>query len=225
MRQRWETLTFLHWGYPVEVVQRSLPLRLRVEPWDGLAWVGLVAFSMRVSPPIGPVSAAITFPETNLRTYVLGPDGRPGVWFFSLDAASQLAVSTARAVLGLPYRLAAMTVDAGGDSVAYRSVRSEGTGQGAGHEIVIKPGPPFGSSELTEFDHYLTARFALWNRRGPVTMRIYVEHPPWELRRGEVLELQQDLTEAAGLPSPSGQPTVHYSEGVDVRIGAPGVVR
>src|SRR5437763_16754580 len=86
MRQRWASITFLHWAYDVEQVQRHLPPGLKVEPWEGQAWVGLVPFEMHVAGPAGPTMRR--FPETNVRTYVVGPDGRPGVWFFSLDAGS-----------------------------------------------------------------------------------------------------------------------------------------
>src|SRR5579859_2668670 len=124
MRQRWETLAFLHWDYPVAPVQRLLPGRLRVEPWEGRAWVSLVAFHMRVRPPVGPAVAGLTtFPETNLRTYVVGPDGKAGICFFSLDAANAPAVAVARLGLGLPYFLAAMEIEREDGQVRYRSQR------------------------------------------------------------------------------------------------------
>lgn len=104
MRQRWETLTFLHWPYPVEALQGLLPPGLVVEPWRGQAWVGLVPFHMRVRPPIGPALPGFTtFPETNVRTYVLGPNGLAGVCFLSLDATNRPAIAAARLAYGLPY--------------------------------------------------------------------------------------------------------------------------
>ena len=75
MRHRWATISFLHWPYPAEEIQRRLPSGLEVEPWDGQAWVGLVPFEMTVRPPVGP--GTVRFPETNVRTYVIGPDGSP----------------------------------------------------------------------------------------------------------------------------------------------------
>lgn len=93
MRHRWESLTFFHWSCPIEEVQRLLPPGLRIEPWEGRAWVGLVPFRMVVKPPIGPALPLLSsFPETNVRTYVTGPDGEPGIWFFSLDAGNPAAV-------------------------------------------------------------------------------------------------------------------------------------
>jgi uncharacterized protein len=222
MRQRWETLTFLHWDYPVERVQRLLPPGLEVEPWGGRAWVGLVPFHMRVRPPVGPALRGVTtFPETNVRTYVLGPDGTPGVWFFSLDAANLPAVTVARLVYGLPYFFARMRVTCDGPTVSYRSRRSGSGAAGAGHQIVVVPGSRLSSGEVGEFEHYLTTRFTLWNVHGGALMRSPAEHPPWQLQQAEVAVMEQDVIEAAGLPSPQGTPVVHFSEGVEVRIGRP----
>ncbi len=226
MRHRWETLTFLHWGYPLDQVQRLLPPGLTAEPWENRAWIGLVPFYMRVRPPIGPaVPGLTTFPETNVRTYVVGPDGRPGVWFFSLDAANSPAVGVARAAYGLPYFLSTMRVERDRNLVTYRSRRLLPRGSVARHHIVVEPGEVIPDAEVGEFEHYLTARFTLWNTRGRTLLSSSAEHPPWTLRRARVVRLEQTLVEAAGLPIPAGEPLVHYSDGVDVRIGRPRISR
>jgi uncharacterized protein len=221
MRHRWGAISFLHWPYPAAEIQRRLPKGLDVEPWDGQAWVGLVPFEMTVRPPAGP--GAVRFPETNVRTYVVGPDGRPGVYFFSLDAGSASAVATARASWRLPYFLARMSVERSPDAVRYRSSRRRPGPAGAGHDLTVVPGADL--TDPDEFVHYLTARFTLWNRVAGRVMRTQADHPPWRLRRGQVRDLHQDLLAAADLPSPVGEPLLHFSDGVDVRIGSPRVVR
>jgi uncharacterized protein len=221
MRHRWATISFLHWPYPAAEIQRRLPGGLEVEPWDGQAWVGLVPFEMTVRPPVGP--GAVHFPETNVRTYVVGPDGRPGVYFFSLDAASASAVTTARTTWQLPYFLARMSVQRTGGAVRYRSERRRPGPAGAGHDLTVLPGEPIANPD--EFSHYLTARFTLWNRVAGVLMRTQADHPPWVLQRAEVRDLHEDLLAATGLPAPVGEPRLHFSDGVDVRIGAPRWVR
>jgi uncharacterized protein len=217
MRHRWATISFLHWSYPAAEIQRRLPDGLEVEPWDGQAWVGLVPFEMTVRPPVGPGS--LVFPETNVRTYVVGPGGRPGVFFFSLDAGSATAVTTARASWQLPYFLARMSVERAGDAVRYRSERRRPGPVGAGHDLTVMPGAPIAHPD--EFTNYLTARFTLWNTVAGAVMRTQAEHPPWDLQQADVRELREDLLAAAGLPSPVGRPLAHFSTGVDVRIGAP----
>jgi uncharacterized protein len=219
MRQRWECLTFLHWAYDVDVVQRLLPSGLEVEPWQGRAWVGLVPFRMEVAPPVGPVIRR--FPETNVRTYVVGPGGRAGVYFFSLDAGSLAAVGAARASLRLRYHWARMAVDCGTE-VSYRSEgrRSRhGNARPTASDVTIRPGELLDAT--TEFDHYLTARFTLWNRAAGRLLRVQVEHPPWRLRRSDLVQCRDDLVTAAGLPAPVGEPVLHFADGVDVRIGPP----
>ena len=106
MYQGWRNLTFLHWRYPAEVLQAHLPAGLRIDTFDGSAWLRLAPFMLRLR-----VSA---FPETNVLTYVIGPDGGSGVWFFSLDAAQLLAVVGARLAYGLPYMWSRMRVHADG---------------------------------------------------------------------------------------------------------------
>ncbi len=102
MRQRWLHLLFLHWTAPAAALQRLLPAGLEVDVHEGRAYVSLVPFTIRgVRPPL-------SFHEVNLRTYVRCAGGPPGVWFFSLDAASRLAVLGARAWYRLPYHHARM---------------------------------------------------------------------------------------------------------------------
>ena len=105
MYQAWRNLTFLHWRYPAGALQAHLPRGLRIDTFDGSAWLRIAPFllELRVS----------TFPETNVLTYVIGPDGGSGVWFFSLDAASAIAVAGARLAYGLPYMWSRMRVCAG----------------------------------------------------------------------------------------------------------------
>lgn len=223
VQQRWETITFLHWDYPIDVVQRLLPPTFEVEPWDGRAWVGLLPFFMRVRPLIGPpLRALTTFPESNVRTYVRGPDGRPGILFFSLDAASTPAVTAGRCAYGLPYHLATMRIRRQQGHLQYTSRR---LGVGApGHDIVVVPEEPLTGTNVTQFDRFLTARFLLWTTRRGKVMSVRADHPPWALRRARVERLNQSLLGRVGLPEPTDTPVVHYSQGVDVHLGRPELV-
>jgi uncharacterized protein YqjF (DUF2071 family) len=226
MLMEWRTITFLHWRYDVADVQRLLPAALEVEERDGAAWAGLVPFSMVVRPPGVPELPWVSrFPETNVRTYVRGPKGRTGVWFFSLDAGRLPAVVTARATYRLPYFWSRMQVRRDGGQVTYVSSRRWPGPAGARSSVRVRVEAPYDPSELTEFDHYLTARFGLFARTpgGRLTYSP-AEHPPWPLRRATVLERDDTLVAAAGLPEPSGDPIAHFSDGVAVRVGPPSVV-
>jgi len=218
MLQSWRRLTFLHWRYDPDVVQRLLPPGLEIDVFDGSAWVGLVPFEIhRLRPPGMPIIPWLSnFAETNVRTYAVGPDGSRGVWFFSLDAARLLAVLGARAAYGLPYFWANMRVVERDGGIRYQSRRSH-----ASTDILIEPGVQFSPRELNDRDHFLTARYRLFARlRGNLAFAP-VEHDPWPLARARVRQLRESLLQAGGLSEPSGEPLVHYSEDISVRVGRP----
>jgi uncharacterized protein len=223
MRQRWERLTFLHWPFDPAAVQRLLPGGLRVEEFDETAWVGLVPFFMRVATPAGHrVPWASDFCETNVRTYVRDRHGRSGIWFFSLDAARLGAVAVARASYRLPYYWSSMRLAADdGGTVSYACRRRWPWPRGAASRVRITIGDRLGPGELGDRDHFLTARWLLFSVIGRRLVLARASHPPWPLHRAEVVTCDDRLVAAAGLPPPSGRPLVHYSPGVDVRIGAP----
>ncbi len=222
MRQRWDRLTFLHWSFDPGDVQRLLPDGLEAEPCEGRAWVGLVPFFMHVATGGGrEVPWVSRFAETNVRTYVRDDRGRTGIWFFSLDAARLGAVAVARSTYQLPYFWSAMDVTEQGQEITYRCRRRL---PGAGHPASlarIAIGEPYGAAELGPRDHFLTARWILFSVAGSRHRMARACHEPWPLHRAEALEVDDQLIEAAGLPAPAGPPLVHYSPGVDVRIGRP----
>jgi uncharacterized protein len=242
MLQHWRLLTFLHWRYPPPAVQALLPGGLEAETFDGAAWVGLVPFLMDgVRPPgVPPAPWASRFPETNVRTYACGPDGRTAIWFLSLDAARLGAVLAARAGYALPYFWSRMSVGGGprhaaapgpghsgapgpgrpGERVAYRCRRRWPGPRGARCDADVELDAPLEPAELEPLDHFLTARYRLWTVVAGRLAAADAEHPPWSLRRARLLHLDQDLLEGAGLPAPDGPPVVHAADGVRVRIGA-----
>jgi uncharacterized protein YqjF (DUF2071 family) len=218
----WDELTFLHWRYRAEEVQRLLPEGLEVETCDGSAWVGLVPFFLRVGlPRVPPVPWAAEFAETNVRTYVRSADGESGIWFFSLDAARLGAVLVARATYRLPYFWSRMRIERGERSITYETRRRWPGPRGARSKAHIEIGERYQPSELTALDHFLTARWALYSAPRSGLHHARASHDPWPLYKGTAVELHDDLIEAAGLPAAAGDPKVHYSPSVEVRIGWP----
>jgi len=222
MRQRWERLTFLHWRFEPEQVQRLLPDGLTAEVFDGAAWVGLVPFFMHVGTGGGrQVPWASRFCETNVRTYVRDAGGRSGIWFLSLDAARLGAVAVARATYRLPYFWSRMRIASAGESVSYRSRRRLPGPRGAASDVRVSVGARYAPDELTDLDHFLTARWILFSQPGRRRMFARACHEPWPLHRADAEVTGDTLVTSAGLPEPSGAPLVHYSPGVDVTIGPP----
>lgn len=236
MIHRWDLLTFLHWPYPPDVVQALLPKGLTVETFDDgspggpQAWVGLVPFMMEARLPKGPAIPGVSrFCETNVRTYVTAPDGSRGVWFLSLDATKLPAVIAARQGFRLPYYWSEMTFSQDGAEVRYDCRRRWPDGDRLGRKAaVVKPestvrmrvGEAIAPDQVTPFENYLSARWRLYSAYPRQLRYALAWHEPWPLHRAEVLELDDHLMEAGGLPRPEGEPVCHWSPGVEVRIGA-----
>ncbi len=101
MRQRWKDLLFLHWKWDEPQLQATLPPGLTVDTFEGNAWLGVVPFFMcGVRPSLHPpVPLLSNFLALNVRTFVRDSEGKPGVWFYSLDCNQPVAVSVVSAAL------------------------------------------------------------------------------------------------------------------------------
>ncbi|HSL57889.1 MAG TPA: DUF2071 domain-containing protein [Acidimicrobiales bacterium] len=228
MRQRWADLAWLHWPVDPADVAPLLPAQVRPDVRDGVTWVGLVPFHMQgVGLVRGPAVPWLgTFPETNVRLYSVGPDGRRGVVFRSLDASRALPVGVARLGFALPYVWSRMSVHGGSADLAAPAeegaiveYRTERRGRGAPRSLVrIRVGARVGGDDL---DRFLTSRWGLHTRWFGTTAFAPVAHGPWPIHAAELLELDDELVVAAGLPTPVGPPHVRFSPGVDVVVGRP----
>ena len=161
----WHDLLFAHWRVPTEVLRPRIPAALEIDDFEGDAWVGVVPFRMSgVRPRFVPSMPGLSwFPELNLRTYVRH-EGRAGVWFFSLDAASRVAVRLARATFHLPYfdaRMSCTPLDGGG--VEYESVRIHRDAPAAVFKGSYRPKGPAFASRPGSLAHWLTERYCLYS--------------------------------------------------------------
>ncbi len=229
---RWDDLTFLHWPHDPDEIARLLPDGLTPHTFDGACWVGLIPFDMTVALPGGiPIPWQGRFAETNVRTYVVGPNGEPGVWFCSLEASKLLPTATARATYGLPYFWADMSIARAGAATpdgyepgarrTYTSRRRWPGPVGASTTISATIGDPIPPEEITPLEHHLTARwrlFSVWRGR---LVEARIEHEPWPLHRATLDHLDDDLVAAAGIVPSSDAPLVHYTPGTSIRIGRP----
>lgn len=222
LTQHWLDLCFVHWAVPPEAVAPLLPRGTSPDVFDGVTYVGLVAFRMhRVGwlrlpglPYLG------SFPETNVRLYSVDEHGRRGVVFRSMDASRLLPVLIGRAGFRLPYLWSRMRVRASGDTVAYSSSRRWPGPRGADSRIVVRRGEPV--AEPTELEHFLTARWGMHNTFFRAASYLPNDHPRWPLFRAELVDCEENLVAAAGLPAPREAPvSVLYSPGVPVRLGGP----
>lgn len=220
MDQDWADLSFLHWPYDPAVVTSLLPSGLTLQTFDGSAWVGLVPFVLRVRVPRGPALPWIgIFPETNVRTYVRGPDGHSGICFLSLDAPRRLAVWAARATYHLPYEVAAMHFDRSGANRTYSSFRLSGPQRGASSRARVSLGERISAPTVTPLEHFLTARWRLYASLRTGVGTATVAHEPYVLWSASATDVDVGLLVAAGLPPPLRDPLVHGCGDVRAAMG------
>lgn len=220
--QHWRSLLFVHWRIPLAELRPLVPTDLELDTYEGNAFVGLVLFTMPMVKPFVPFPGGFAFHETNVRTYVRR-NGHPGVWFFSLEAASSLAVRAARFVFHLPYFRADMELIQRDHEISYHSERRWPPPTPATCRVRCRVGDAIGTAAAGTLEHFLVERYTLYSAspKGAI-LRGEVEHLPYSLRRAEVLELDENLLAAAGMVrrdeiiSP-----VLFSDGVDVKVRGP----
>jgi uncharacterized protein len=220
MRMGWRELLFAHWALDSESADRIrelVPRGLELDRFEGRCYVGAVPFLMENTGPrfVPPIPGLHAFPELNLRTYVTTRD-KPGVWFFSLDAGSRLAVRMARRLFHLPYFDAKFEVAVGG-AVSYRAVRTHRGAPPAGFEAVYRPVGEVYRAEAGSLDDWLTARYCLYS--ADAAGRIYrceIDHDPWPLQRAEAEIRVNTLGDWLDIPMRGEPETLHFSKSLDV---------
>jgi uncharacterized protein YqjF (DUF2071 family) len=210
----WRDLAFLHWPVAPDVLRARIPPGLELDTFGGEAFLGVVPFHMtgvrpRFAPPLPGVSS---FVELNVRTYVVA-GGRPGVWFFSLDATSRLAVRGARWSFHLPYFDARMSSTREGGFVRYRSERVH---RGAPEARFAARYRGAGSARRTDLERWLTERYCLYSTKEGRLFRGDIHHQPWPLESAEVEIETLDMTRLLGIELPPTPPLVHFAERLDV---------
>jgi uncharacterized protein YqjF (DUF2071 family) len=223
---RWENLAFLHWPVDAREIRRLVPEPLEIDTFDGSAWVAVTPFTMlgvRLAGLPG-VPTATNFPELNVRTYVrLG--GHAGVWFFSLDAASRVAVAAARRVTGLPYHHADMSSRPDGDTIVYASRRLEPRAPGAAFSARFRPIGDASHSARGSFEFWSTERYCLFSFRSSRLLRLDIEHLPWPLQPAEARIAENTMAAAAGIALPTIPPRAHFARRLDVLAHWPVMAR
>lgn len=225
MRQRWHDLLFAHWRVPPDAVRPLLPPALELDMYDGDAWIGVIPFHMtgvrlRGLPPLPTTHA---FAELNVRTYVTH-QGRPGVWFFSLDAASMGAVVGARIGARLPYFRATMAIARESSSVHYRSRRWALAGRPAAFTARYRSRPEAVPVRPGSLEWFLVERYSLYAAADRRVWRGDLHHRRWCLYDADADITENTMPQAAGLPALGTPPLLHYAAFQDVRFWWPKLV-
>jgi uncharacterized protein YqjF (DUF2071 family) len=216
MTQSWHDLLFAHWPVDRTRLRGLVPPELPLDLYDERAWIGIVPFHMTNVAPRGLPSLPFisAFAELNVRTYVT-MDGKPGVYFFSLDAASALAVGAARMLFNLPYYVAGMQVAIEDGWVRYRSERANRQAPADFVGRYRADGEVF-TPERGTLEYFLTERYCLYvmDRRSR-PCRVEIHHRPWALQPARLEITTNTMAEAAGAHLPPVAPLLHFAQRQD----------
>ena len=229
MYQNWHHLGFFHWEVPPGDLQALLPADLTVDLFEGKAFIGLVPFTMTGVRPVllPPLPGVSSFHEVNVRTYVHHQGTNPGVWFFSLDANSRLAVEAARAAYHLPYFHAGIEFTPSGDAlpeIAFSARRDDSRGTLPAHaHIRYRPveGPVTPARPGT-IEHFVVERYILYAEDAEHQLwRARVHHQPYPIQKAELIGLDETLVWASKVRRPENVALRHYAREVSVKIYGP----
>jgi uncharacterized protein YqjF (DUF2071 family) len=216
LRMWWVDLAFLHWPVPAGTLRPLVPEGLELDTIRDSAWIGITPFRMTSVRPIftPPIPTATDFPELNVRTYVRGGN-RSGVYFFSLDAGSWLAVETARLVTGLPYYHATMSERQVQDEIHYDSKRSHPGARPAEFRARYRPTGDVFRSSPGSLEHWFTERYSLFVTHLGRPLRVDIEHVPWPLQPASA-DVETNSMVPSGVELPGEKPHVLFSRQLQV---------
>jgi len=214
MAQTWEDLLFAHWRVPAEELRKHVPHQLEIDEHDGSAWLGIAPFRLTGLRARGtiPLPFVSSFLELNVRTCVRAED-KPGIWFFSLDASSRLAVEAARRTYQLPYFHARMSATRSGEWTAYECARLAEAGRVFSGRY--RPNGPVSPAKPGSLEWFLMERYCLYtlDQRG-VLARAEIHHDLWPLQPAEA---EIELASISPLEL-DGEPLLHFSRRQDVVV-------
>jgi len=219
--QKWHDLLFAHWPLAPDRVRGVVPAELELDLFNGQAYVGVVPFWMsgirgRFAPPLPGLNS---FPELNVRTYVRYRNV-PGVYFFSLDAANLPAVWAARAVYGLPYFHARMSIRSAGEKFSYSSERLQNP-RPAEFSGRYWPVSAARQRERDSLEYFVTERYCLYAVRHSKVYRTNIHHAPWPLQTAGAEIDVNTMAQSAGIELPPTKPLLHFARSLEVLIWLP----
>ena len=223
MGQRWNNLLFAHYPVSRRLLRELVPPPLTVEEHSGSGWISVTPFHLSHLRPRGIPSLpwVSEFPELNVRTYV-NYGGKSGVYFFSLDAGSPLAVAAARLTYHLPYYNAAMAISNGsGGAIHYHSHRTDERAPGADFDAEYHAFGQPESAARGSLDEFLAERYCLYAVDDDAMYRAEIHHEPWPLERAEAEVKENTMAAASGIALTTGPEHLRFVRHIDVVVWAP----
>jgi uncharacterized protein YqjF (DUF2071 family) len=213
LAQTWDDVLFAHWRVDAGALRALVPDGLELDLHDGSAWLGITPFQITDLRARGsfPLPFLSSFRELNVRTYVTR-DGKPGLWFLSLDASSRLAVEVGRRAYRLPCFAARSSLERRAGRIVFESVRDErnafsATYAAAGEATPSRPGTQA---------HFLTERYCLYAEDRGRLARAEIHHAPWPVQTAEAhIDLNTMAPDTLALEE---EPLLHYSARQDATL-------
>jgi uncharacterized protein len=221
LKQAWNDLLFAHWPIARDRLRALVPGFLEIDTFENEAWMSITPFHLSDLSPRGIPALPVvsSFNEINVRTYVVY-DGIPGIYFFSLDANSALAVSGASTLFHLPYYLADIDMKGERDRIFYRSTRRHE--DAAAFEVLYSASGNVFQPKRGTLDYFLTERYCLYTQDSASNAyRVEIHHAPWELQPADADIQVNTMADAARLRLPSMRPLLHYARRQDVLTWSP----
>jgi uncharacterized protein len=218
MKQTWYDLLFAHWEIDSNLIKPFIPSSLQLDTYQGRAWIAVVPFRMsgirlKYLPEIPFTSK---FPEINVRTYVTY-QGKPGVYFFSLDASNYLAVKVAKSFFHLPYHQSDMIVTSEGDSINFHSYRNKSKDEYR-FRGKYQPTSDVYYAELGSLEYWLTERYCLYTEKNNRLYRGEIHHQPWPLQQAKADIYENTMVTINGFPLLHTKPLLHFAKKLDVLL-------
>ncbi|MFI5391701.1 MAG: YqjF family protein [Bacteriovoracales bacterium] len=212
-KQSWNDVLFVHYPCPKEKLSPLIPKPLDLQEFEGKSWLGIVPLRMdRVTMrPFPPIFGISNFSELNVRVYVEF-QGKPGIYFLSLDTTSSLAVWIGKHLFHLPYKNAEIEIKKENEQIFFHSKRMEGEDHRE-FSVSYTPTPEIFESKPGTLEYFFTERYCLYTRTAKSLFRGNVHHVPWPLQKAQAQIFSNTI-----FPVQFGEPHILYSKGVDVLL-------
>jgi uncharacterized protein YqjF (DUF2071 family) len=217
MGQTWQSLLFAHWRVDEGLLREHVPPQIPLDTFDGDAWIAVTPFEVTGAHArfMLPIPGVARFPEINVRTYST-IDGRPGIYFFSLDTTNRPAVEAARRVYRVPYFHARIEIDKLGERIRYETERVSRDGPPAAAALEYGPTGPVSTAAPGSFEQWAAERYCLYTLDGDGrVLRGEIHHPPWPLQPAAATFEHNSMGDQVGLAL-DGDPVLHFARRQDV---------
>lgn len=242
LSQSWNDLLFAHFAVAPQTLRRLVPEAFTLDLYDGAAWLTVSPFCTSHMRPSGvpPMPGISHFPQVRLRTYVTMIDkegkAKPGVFYFSVDAANLSAVWFARMFFRMQYwhsaiRVSGATLQARKPkerTIHFRSLRLHGPtaiGGPARFEAVYAPEGEPERARRGSLDEFLTERYCVYSMNREKVYRSEIHHQPWPLQRATVEIRENSIADPLGLALSATPDICHFSRSLKMLAWAPERIR